>query len=73
MLTQKNEDLVDRIQKKRNCARSSCRVYASNLRRINREFSDKEYNSNLKWLKTDAKMILEKLKKIKELNVEKRI
>ena len=71
MLNAKNKTLVDRIQRKRNCARSSCRVYASNLRRIHREFSDRPWALNLKWLQDDG--ILSKIKKLGSQNVKRNL
>ena len=60
----KNKGLTDKIHEKRKCKRSSCRVYSSNLRRINNEFSKKPFTMNLSWLGTDAKTILDKIKKL---------
>ena len=66
-----NKGLTDRIQEKRKCKRSSCRVYASNLRRINKEFSGKPFTINLSWLHADAKRILEKIKKLANVNQQR--
>ena len=71
MLSAKNKTLTDRIQRKRNCARSSCRVYASNLRRIHREFSDQPWSTGLKWLQDEA--ILGKIKKLESTNVKRNL
>ena len=73
MINVKNTTLSDKIQKKRGCARSSCRVYASNLRRINREFSKKKFDFSLKWLKSDATVILKKIKNIKNVNTARNL
>ena len=73
MINVKNTTLSDKIQKKRGCARSSCRVYASNLRRINREFSKKKFDFSLKWLKSDATVILNKIKNIKNVNTARNL
>ena len=69
----KNTTLVNMIEKKRKCRRSSCRVYASNLVRINREFSDKPMNSDLKWLQQDADKILDKIKRLSSVNVARNL
>ena len=73
MINVKNTTLSDRIQKKRGCARSSCRVYASNLRRINREFSKKKFDFNLKWLQSESTAILDKIRKIKNINTARNL
>ena len=67
----RNVGLTDKIQAKRKCKRSSCRVYSSNLRRINTEFSDKNFTINLKWLQDDSKKILEKIKKLSNINQQR--
>lgn len=69
----KNKTLVDKIETKRGCRRSSCRVYASNLVRINREFSDKKMNPDLKWLSEDAEKILTKIKTLESINVARNL
>ena len=69
----KNKTLVDKIETKRGCRRSSCRVYASNLVRINREFSDKKMNPDLKWLSEDAEKILTKIKGLESINVARNL
>ena len=69
----KNTTLVNMIEKKRKCRRSSCRVYASTLVRINREFSDKPMNSDLKWLQEDADKILDKIKRLSSVNVARNL
>ena len=69
----KNKTLVDRIQEKRKCKRASCRVYASNLRRIHKEFSSKKFNFDLKWLRTDADMILKKISKMQNVNTARNL
>lgn len=71
MLAAKNKTLVDRLQKSRNIQRQTARVYASNLRRVNRELSDRDFNFDLKWLK-DTK-ILDKLKQLKSINVKRNL
>ena len=68
MFNVKNTKLTDRIMEKRNCKRSSCRVYASNLRRINKEFSKELFAVDLKWLQKDSKIILEKIKRLSNIN-----
>ena len=69
----KNKTLVDAIEQKRGCRRSSCRVYASNLVRINREFSAKKMDPNLKWLSEDADKILTKIKSLASVNVARNL
>ena len=69
----KNKTLVDKIETKRGCRRSSCRVYASNLVRINREFSQKQMSPDLKWLSEDADKILSKIKALKSINVARNL
>ena len=69
----KNKTLVDRIQERRGCKRASCRVYASNLRRINKEFSGKKFNFDLKWLKADAGVILKKISKLQNVNTARNL
>ena len=71
MISAKNKTLVDRIQRKRGCARSSCRVYASNLRRIHREMSDEPWSNDLKWLQNES--IFNKIKKEESQNVKKNL
>ena len=69
MIRAKNTVLADRIQKARGCARSSCRVYASNLNRIHREFlPHTKFNNDLKWLYDNSDQLLTKLKKVENLN-----
>ena len=71
MFNVKNKGLTDKIHEKRKCKRSSCRVYSSNLRRINNEFSKKPFTMNLNWLGTDAKTILDKIKKLANVNQQR--
>ncbi len=72
MIRPKHTRLADRIQKKRDCARSSCRVYASNISRLQREFLPKvKYNDNLKWLLENSSELLAKLKRIENLNTQR--
>ena len=66
-----NVALVERIMNKRGCKRSSCRVYASTLRKINSEFSNKNFHANLKWLESDAPGILAKIKKLQNVNKQR--
>ncbi|HIB90434.1 TPA: hypothetical protein EYO57_25150 [Candidatus Poribacteria bacterium] len=66
-----NTALTDRIMEKRKCKRSSCRVYSSNLRRINKEFSEEPFTVNLKWLQKDAKVILAKIKRLSSVNKQR--
>jgi len=73
-LKTKNKKLTDRIQKTRNCKRSSARVYASNIGRIHREFLSKTtYNQNLKWLHDNSDSLLTKLKKIENINTQRNL
>ena len=71
MFNVKNKGLTDKISDKRKCKRSSCRVYASNLRRINKEFSTKPFTIDLAWLKTEANSILKKIKKLGNVNQQR--
>ena len=71
MFNVKNKGLTDKISEKRKCKRSSCRVYASNLRRINNEFSQKPFTIDLSWLKTDSNSILKKIKKLANVNQQR--
>ncbi len=72
MIRPKHTRLADRIQKKRECARSSCRVYASNISRLQRDFLPKiKYNDNLKWLSDNSAELLVKLKRIENLNTQR--
>lgn len=68
----KHQRLTDRIQKARDCKRSSARVYSSNISRIHREFLPRTtYNQNLKWLHDNSTPLLAKLKKITNLNTQR--
>ena len=70
----KHQKLTDRIQKKRDCKRSSARVYSSNISRIHREFlPNTTYNQNLKWLHDNSDKLLVKLKKIDNLNTQRNL
>ena len=69
----KNVPLVDLLEKKKKCKRSSCRTYASVLMRIHREFSKKKFNINLKWLSDDAGSILGKIKKLQNVNIQRNL
>ena len=71
MFNVKNKALTDKIMEKRKCKRSSCRVYSSNLRRINREFSKEKFTVDLKWLQKDSKTILEKIKRMSNINQQR--
>ncbi len=71
MFNVKNVGLTDKIMNKRKCKRSSCRVYSSNLRRMNKEFSKKPFTITLEWLKKDAKTILEKIKRLGNINQQR--
>ena len=74
MISAKHQKLSDRIQKERDCKRSSARVYSSNLHRIHREFlSDTKYTQDLAWLKTNAKRLLTKLKKVDNINTQRNL
>ena len=68
-----NTALTDRIMEKRKCKRSSCRVYSSNLRRINKEFSKEKFTVNLKWLEKDAAVILGKIKRLSSVNKQRNL
>jgi ribosome maturation protein Sdo1 len=69
----KNKTLVDWIVEKRACKRASGRVYASNLRRIHKEFSKKKFHFDLKWLKEDASSILKKISKMQNVNTARNL
>ena len=72
MITAKNQKLSDRIQKARGCRRSSARVYSSNLNRLHRDFlPHTKYSQDLKWLHTNAAVLLPKLKKIENVNTQR--
>jgi hypothetical protein len=74
MLEPKHRALSDKIQKARDCARSSCRVYASNLSRIHREFLPKTtWSHNMKWLHENSTPLLAKLKKIENLHTQRNL
>ena len=66
MLTPKHQKLSDRIQKVRGCARSSSRVYASNLSRLQREHYPGKPLQDMKWLHSNSEKLLKKLKKNRE-------
>jgi hypothetical protein len=66
-----NSALTDRIMTKRKCKRSSCRVYSSNLRRINKEFSKEKFTVSLNWLQKDAAIILSKIKRLSSVNKQR--
>ena len=69
----KNVALVNLLETKKKCKRSSCRTYASVLMRIHREFSTKKFNINLKWLSEDASSILGKIKKLSSVNIQRNL
>jgi hypothetical protein len=69
----KNIALVNFLEKKKKCKRSSCRTYASVIMRIHREFSSKKFNINLKWLSDDANSILGKIKKLTNVNIQRNL
>ena len=74
MLNPKHQKLSDKIQKVRDCARSSARVYSSNLTRIHREFLPKTtYTQNMKWLHDNSDKLLEKLKRVENLNTQRNL
>ena len=74
MLETKHRELSDKIQKMRDCARSSCRVYSSNLHRIHREFLPKtKWAHNMKWLHENADKLLAKLKKVENLHTQRNL
>ncbi len=59
-MQKKNVELVDRLQSALKCKRSSCRTYASVIKRVAREFSS-GFNKDMKW--SHDKSILSKIKK----------
>jgi hypothetical protein len=69
----KNIALVNILEKHKKCKRSSCRTYASVLMRIHREFSKKKFNTNMKWLSEDASVILNKIKKLQNVNIQRNL
>ena len=69
----KNVALVDFLQKKKGCRRSSCRTYASTLMRIHRDFSKKKFNKDLKWLSQEAAVILTGIKKLSNVNIQRNL
>ena len=72
MIKAKHQKLTDRIQKIRGCKRSSARVYSSNISRIQREFLPRtKYSQDLKWLYDNSANLLEKLKKIDNINPQR--
>ena len=72
MISAKHQKLTDRIQKARNCKRSSARVYSSNLNRIHRDFlPHTKYAQDLNWLKENHKPLLKKLKKVENRNTQR--
>ena len=72
MIKAKHQKLTDRIQKIRGCKRSSARVYSSNISRIHREFlPNTKYAQDLKWLYNNSSKLLEKLKKIENINTQR--
>ncbi len=74
MLVAKHKALSDKIQKLRDCARSSCRVYSSNLHRIHREFLPKTtWAHNMKWLHENADKLLAKLKKVENIHSQRNL
>ena len=73
MLKPRNVELSNRIQKLRNCARSSARVYASNLNRIHRDFVGGKMSSDLKWLAENSSSILAKIKKLDNHNTQRNL
>ena len=74
MLAPKHKALSDKIQKLRDCARSSCRVYASNLARIHREFLPKTtWAHNMKWLHENSVKLLGKLRKIENIHTQRNL
>lgn len=70
-LTKKNQVLAGKIMRLRKCAASTSRVWASTLRRINRDFSDQKWNNDLKWI--DTLDIMDKIKKFDSLNVKRNL
>ena len=61
----KNTELVNKIQKVRQCKRSSARTYASTIVRVGNEFAKGGFNKNLKWVHQNS--IYEKLKKTENI------
>ena len=64
---------MDFLEKNKGCKRSSCRTYASVLMRIHREFSNKKFNKDLKWLSEEAGSILVKIKKLSNVNIQRNL
>ena len=74
MIAAKHSGLSDRIQKARNCRRSSARVYSSNIARIHREFLPRtKYSQDLSWLGSNSSQLLTKLKKIENINTQRNL
>ena len=74
MLKAKNTALVNKIQKERGCARSSARVYASNINRIHRDYlSSVKRSPDLKWLYENSAKLLPKLKQIDNINTQRNL
>ena len=74
MIAPQHQKLSDRIQKERDCKRSSARVYSSNLHRIHRDFlSDTKYSQDLKFLKENSTRLLKKLKKVDNVNTQRNL
>ena len=71
MLTPKHQKLSDRIQKVRGCARSSSRVYSSNLSRLQREHYPGKPLQDMRWLYDNSDKLLKKLKKIENMNTQR--
>ena len=69
----KNTTLVDKIQQAKGCKRNSCRVYASNLRRIHKEASKQPWNFNLKWLENGASSILKYIMGLQNVNTARNL
>ena len=70
-MQKKNVELVDRLQTKLKCKRSSCRTYASTIKRVAREFGS-GYKNDMKWV--HDKKILGKIQKYDAtLNVKRNL
>ncbi len=70
-MQKKNVELVDKLQQTLKCKRSSCRTYASVIKRVAKQFG-KGYNPDMKW--SHDKSILPKIKKFDTtLNVKRNL
>ena len=70
-MQKKNVELVDRVQQTLKCKRSSCRTYASTIKRVAREFG-RGFNMDMKWAH-DTKIIGKIKKYDTTLNVKRNL